>query len=312
MDWYTPPADLPAPPPISKKRCILLALLPPLFHFLITNFVPGVVTAPVINNVLESMDSQGKSIFEMLADPFIMNQVFSSPDFLKATVDGALYAGVISIALFAVMYRRRKPVFSPERRRAPSGVLWAVVLTAVAGNFVVTTGVSAIQEMLGTDLPTSSIDGLMEQLMEDEASLMILLVCMVFIAPIAEELCFRGLALNRFMASFSFWKANFMQAALFGLVHITPIQIVYAFLFGLLWGWVYHRTGRFGAAVLGHIVFNASPLLLGLIPNVETMMETPHILFLYVGIPSAVVFALALRSFNAATNDDGGLSQDKA
>ena len=51
--------------------------------------------------------------------------------------------------------------------------------------------------------------------------------------PLAEELTFRGVIQTRLERAMPPWLALVLQAAIFGLVHGTPIQMVYAFLMGL-------------------------------------------------------------------------------
>jgi hypothetical protein len=218
----------------------------------------------------------------------------SAPEYITAVISASVYAGILSIAVFTVMYRRRKPPFAPERKRCPDNLLWMAAVVAIAGNLALATTIAMIQDLLNTDLPVSSIEGLFGGM--DAAGMALLGIHVVLIAPIAEELCFRGLAFNRLLAAFPFWKANVIQAALFGIIHLSPIQCVYAFLFGLLLGWIYHKTGRFEAAVTAHIAFNFAPALTAFVP--ESLQDSPVSLFLILGIPFAIVFFLSLRALN--------------
>lgn len=82
------------------------------------------------------------------------------------------------------------------------------------------------------------------------------------LAPLIEELIFRfailGLAYN-FMP---FFLANLIQAVLFGLFHGNVVQVVYAFILGLLIGYVVYKTRYWGFALILHMSINLSGLFL--------------------------------------------------
>ena len=61
------------------------------------------------------------------------------------------------------------------------------------------------------------------------------------------------------------WIAVVLQAALFGLIHGTPVQIGYAFVMGLLFGYIRHRTGSILPTIVAHAAFNAMNDPLGLL-----------------------------------------------
>ena len=57
----------------------------------------------------------------------------------------------------------------------------------------------------------------------------------VCLAPIGEELVFRGLTMKYAEKAFGrFWAANLLQAFLFGVIHMNWVQGVYAFFGGLV------------------------------------------------------------------------------
>ena len=82
----------------------------------------------------------------------------------------------------------------------------------------------------------------------------------LIVAPLMEEICFRGVILWIFMrfVPIPFWAANLIQAALFGIFHMNPVQSVYAFLFGLLLGLLFkkEKTSGIPSAVFYCIFFH--------------------------------------------------------
>ena len=87
---------------------------------------------------------------------------------------------------------------------------------------------------------------------------------MAVLGPLAEELTFRGVIQTRLERAMPPWLALVLQAAIFGLVHGTPIQMVYAFLMGLAFGFLRRCTGSILPGFAAHAAFNAMNDPLGL------------------------------------------------
>lgn len=85
-------------------------------------------------------------------------------------------------------------------------------------------------------------------------------VCM---APVAEELIFRGLTQRILEREFSFWTANLLQSLFFGIVHGNPVQGIYAFFIGILLGYLARRYQNLWAPILCHFAVNLSGLFPG-------------------------------------------------
>ncbi|MCX6853827.1 MAG: CPBP family intramembrane metalloprotease [Verrucomicrobia bacterium] len=82
------------------------------------------------------------------------------------------------------------------------------------------------------------------------------ILSLAIIAPIAEELFFRGWMLRGFFANYSAKKSIWMTALIFGLFHLNPWQFLVAMPIGLLLGWLVLRTDSMAPCMIGHCVFN--------------------------------------------------------
>jgi membrane protease YdiL (CAAX protease family) len=109
------------------------------------------------------------------------------------------------------------------------------------------------------------------------------LVVISVIAPIAEELFFRGWMLRGFMANYSAKKAIWLSALMFALFHLNPWQAVVALPLGLLFGWLVLRTGSLAPGIIGHFVVNFTNTKL-MLPacalfghNAEAIKEATHL-----------------------------------
>lgn len=99
-----------------------------------------------------------------------------------------------------------------------------------------------------------------EELLEsaglDQNISVMMMIYSVLLAPISEELIFRGVALRIARRAFPFWVANILQALMFGIFHMNMLQGVYTFVVGLILGYVCEKTGSIYHAIFFHFLFN--------------------------------------------------------
>lgn len=87
---------------------------------------------------------------------------------------------------------------------------------------------------------------------------------MVICAPIAEELIFRKLLIDR-TVKYGEATAVVFSGLMFGLFHGNLNQFVYAFVFGLLLGFIYVKTGNVRYTILLHMLINFFGSILGVL-----------------------------------------------
>lgn len=111
------------------------------------------------------------------------------------------------------------------------------------------------------------------------------------LAPIAEEMIFRGLSLGHVRKFWPFIPAVTFQALLFGVYHMNIVQGVYAFIIGLLLGYLAYKLNNILASILLHAAINGSSLILEyIVPDAAVSTNT---MTLFLGIICLVtVFAL--------------------
>lgn len=88
------------------------------------------------------------------------------------------------------------------------------------------------------------------------------IIPLVIIAPLTEELLFRGLILRGFLGRYTVRKAVLASAILFGLLHLNPWQFLGAVILGVLFAWWFVQTGSLLPCLFGHALANAVPLIL--------------------------------------------------
>lgn len=84
------------------------------------------------------------------------------------------------------------------------------------------------------------------------------LLSIALLAPILEEMLFRGAIEGRLLRMWQNpWGAIIVSSLVFGVVHMNPAQIPFAFLLGVMFGWLYYRTGSLLPGIIGHVLNNS-------------------------------------------------------
>lgn len=89
------------------------------------------------------------------------------------------------------------------------------------------------------------------------------IICLI-LAPIAEEFLFRGVIFHyliklieiKFTKRKAFWIANIIQALLFGWFHMNLIQGGYAFIIGLVYGFLVSQYRSVVPSIIAHFINN--------------------------------------------------------
>ncbi len=84
-------------------------------------------------------------------------------------------------------------------------------------------------------------------------------------APLMEEILFRGLVYRRLKSYMPRWAAVLLGAGIFAVYHGNMMQILFAFPMALLIIWSYERWGTLTAPVLFHMAANLSTIFQNII-----------------------------------------------
>ncbi|MDO5446971.1 MAG: type II CAAX endopeptidase family protein [Prevotellaceae bacterium] len=165
-----------------------------------------------------------------------------------ATAPAIALGNVAALAVLFLMKYFRLNVFNVNRDMLPVFGLCAIIAaTALLPSL-------KLQELM-PKLPNIAED-VFEQMF---GSFMGILAISV-IAPIVEEVIFRGIILKQLLTMQKFhtkyWYAIVISAVLFALVHCNPAQMPHAFLIGILLGWLYYHTKSIMPGIIYHLVNN--------------------------------------------------------
>ena len=123
------------------------------------------------------------------------------------------------------------------------------------------------------------------------------------LAPIIEEVLCRGIMLRGMLRRSAPWKAIFWSAFIFAFIHLNPWQSIPAFIIGILFGWIYYRTGCLWLTVFLHCLNNSiSTLLTRIFPDMgidEGLLDIlPRDTYIAVYIACLVLLCAALFLLN--------------
>lgn len=108
---------------------------------------------------------------------------------------------------------------------------------------------------------TNPQQGLFRDLLGSSAAQLALFALAIgLLAPLAEELFFRGMVFG-WLRRWGFWLAALVSAGLFGLAHGVNVVLPASFALGLLNALAYERSGSIWPAIVSHVTFNGTSVL---------------------------------------------------
>lgn len=250
-------------------------------------------------NYFTKKDGQLLFVFAVVASVLMSLVVGSMDVFVNAEPGTVAYwtaqiAYSLSIGLVAIVYAKvtkKNFVVCAKINHAPNFL--HVLCVCLATTFLVffSTPVNALfvqlLENLGLNRP--SVDLPLQWPM--------LIVVVGIVAPVTEELLFRG-AMTSGLADSNPWHAVLLSGLAFALFHMNPAQLLHQFVFGCVLAYAMLRSGSVWVPVIGHMFNNLLALLLMAL-NVETWIEQNVLLCIVVGaIGAGVVLFLYAKHTN--------------
>lgn len=127
------------------------------------------------------------------------------------------------------------------------------------------------------------------------------IICISVLGPVLEEMLFRGAITKVLLQKYSPVKAIVFSALIFGIFHINPAQVVGAVLSGLLFAWLYYKTGSLIPGILIHILNNGLSVFFSL--HYPDMKYTSDLLgepaYWICTIVAAVLFIVSYKVMNS-------------
>ncbi len=161
---------------------------------------------------------------------------------------------IIFIALMHYKQLSYGPLFHSSRSSASATLITLTlpILLVVPGLLAF---MSAVNNLLVWLFPMSRWEEAMFERMMSNGIASVIATCLL--APVLEEMLFRGIILRSFLHQYSRWIAIVGSAALFGAAHLNIYQFAVGLGAGLLLGWLYERTQSLWPCILLHGAYNS-------------------------------------------------------
>lgn len=132
----------------------------------------------------------------------------------------------------------------------------------------------------------------------------LMVICVCILAPISEELIFRGLMAGILRKVLPWQAALVIQAVLFGVYHLNLVQGIYATLLGLILGYTAYRYNSVIPGMLLHMAINSSSYLVSyLLPAEVENQLWMQLVFGTIGLVGTVLCSiLYLKGVNPKSN----------
>ena len=166
----------------------------------------------------------------------------------------SVFSSVITLVIFL------KTKWTPLTRGYLLSKPWGTLLWVALFSLGTIIPLSFLYEQLGIEMDENT-QQIFTSLMKEPWGY----VAVGILAPLAEEVVFRGAILRTLLGIMSkknHWVAIMISAAIFGIVHANLAQFINALLMGLILGWMYYRTGSLVPGILLHWVNNTMAYVL--------------------------------------------------
>lgn len=173
-----------------------------------------------------------------------------------------LIAGVLALFIFWIVFLIRKKKFTKEVciHPIPVQAVLPIALMAACFNIITSVIISIIP------WPQSWMNSYATNSAAIDGSLMAWLTA-VLMAPVLEEIVFRGLMYTRLKKGLGMIAAAIMTSLIFGIAHGTIIWAIYTFIFSMVLIWIFEKFQSLTACILLHMAYNLSGMALSLIPE---------------------------------------------
>lgn len=199
------------------------------------------------------------------------------------SVCGSLLA-VAAVAVYRrAMYGHHCKMMHSKRGFDPVFLLWGLVLLI---------SLSIVIDPLLSHLP--SVD-------QNYGRSGLTLLAVVIVAPVAEELLFRGMLTEMLRRHTGFVAAALCSSAVFALMHLQPAVMVEAFLAGMILCYIYILTRSIYACILLHMFNNAIAMSMQVLEyRDKTLGEIVDSSSIYFILYAAAMVVVAIGAMHAA------------
>jgi membrane protease YdiL (CAAX protease family) len=294
--------------PYGAARRVWRLLYPVFLFFAIQGVITGIVVAGRAVSITIELMGGSQAIASGVLQPLDYNVYLER--MLAETADLAMPAlaisSLVSLVVFGLMWRKTRGYMPQFERPDMNKTAFFGVLAVLGGHALITVFAGLLMQNQSLSENYQKVENLVTS-----GSLPLRLITLAIIGPIVEEFIFRGILINRAVYWMPKWAAVVVSAFIFGAMHGNVIQGLYAFLGGLMLGYIYIKTRNIIAAIAAHIVFNIYDLILNALAESiaqETLAAialTGMLVSIALGVIGAIQFIKA-KPVTVIAAEDGG------
>lgn len=205
-----------------------------------------------------------------------------------------IIAGLLSILVFFIVAKIRKKKFAESAglKKFKAVTVAPIIIGGIALNFVLSFLMSAIPF---PEKWIESYETSVGQVLTGAG--IVMWIAVVIMAPLVEELTFRGFMYTRLKQGMPKWIAVIVSSLAFGIMHGNIIQGLYTFIFGFTLVYVLERTKSTWASIIFHMAFNFVGAVMSTWPTVGEILDNVWVVIVsfVLTIGMAVWFILATK-----------------
>lgn len=189
------------------------------------------------------------------------NGVLGLDDWSLEALDAVLANGLVLSVVLHHKGLTHRALIHPSSA-SPQATFWLLLGPILAITPLLMLVLGVLNAWLTQLLPLSAWEQASFEHMADGSFAAVTMACLL--APVLEELLFRGIVLRSFLQQYPRGAAITGSALLFGFAHLNIHQFLVAMVIGTLSGWLYDRTRSLLPCITLHVAFNSSITLFGL------------------------------------------------
>lgn len=274
----------------NSIKNIIKIFVPLIIAMLLQSLVVfGDIVVIFVKNMLSEEKTEASKSLET-----ILSQDYTQP-MNQAAISAFQFA--LYILIFGIWFYKTK---KPSVREGFFGIIKPPIIIflitgGIASQFLVDGVLALIRPVFKSSF--KAYDELLSGVVGASGS-WLMLISVFLLAPVAEEILFRGLILTYAKNYMPAIAAVLLQALLFGVYHGNIIQGTYAFLLGTLLGFIVIKTDNLVAAIVFHTAINISLLIVpsGLLGSTLSLVLTCCISTVI--LIASVYFMFNINKFN--------------
>lgn len=265
-------------------------------------YIAGILYPPILYTcILMAVQLAGNIYFtyvysNQIGQDVTLGQSYEFLDNVQKLVSEHSYifsfiSGFIGLVVFMIIYEKDAKQYGSDGfvkqiQNIKPYRLGFLIILACMGNI----GLSRLLSLLPLDNIVGSYEDTQELLLAGK--LVIQIISVSIIIPITEELVYRGLVCERIKRLLGDKWAILLSAGLFALFHFNLLQGIYAFLIGLVLGYIYLKYNSILYCILLHGAANLTAVLVNYF-NFSNYINRHIFLYLIVMIIELVIAGYA-------------------